>query len=167
MEAYEGMTLNFMCVSLLICKIRAFDNMKCKTIILILWYILQTYCSHVAQVVKNPPADAGDTRCWLDPWVRKILWRRKWQPTPFFLPGESHGQRSLMGYSPCGCKESDMTEATVAHTHICSKTSLQVYKIFSPIWDYTDFQWPILIFVNISWFGMVNNIIRLLASNRF
>ena len=35
-----------------------------------------------------------------DPWVGKILWRRAWQPTPVFLPGESHGQRSLMGYSP-------------------------------------------------------------------
>ena len=35
-----------------------------------------------------------------DPWVGKILWRRKWQPTPVFLPGESHGQRSLVGYSP-------------------------------------------------------------------
>ena len=33
-----------------------------------------------------------------DPWVRKIPWRRKWQPTPVFLPGESHGQRSLVGY---------------------------------------------------------------------
>ena len=37
-----------------------------------------------------------------NPWVRKIPWRRKWQPTPVFLPGESHGQRSLAGYSPCG-----------------------------------------------------------------
>ena len=40
----------------------------------------------------------------LDPWVRKIPWRRKWQPTPVFLPGECHGQRSLAGYSPQGCK---------------------------------------------------------------
>ena len=38
----------------------------------------------------------------LNPWVRKIPWRRKWQPTPIFLPGESHGQRSLAGYSPYG-----------------------------------------------------------------
>ena len=44
-------------------------------------------------------------------------WRRKWQPTPVFLPGESHGQRSLVGYSPWGCKESDMTER-LKHTHI-------------------------------------------------
>ena len=37
-------------------------------------------------------------------WVRKVIWRRKWQPTPGFLPGESHGQRSLEGYSPWGCR---------------------------------------------------------------
>ena len=47
-----------------------------------------------------------------DPWVGKILWRRKWQPTPLFLPGKSHGQRSLVGYNPEGCKDLDMTEAT-------------------------------------------------------
>jgi len=38
--------------------------------------------------------------CRFDPWVRKIPWRRKWQPTPVFLPGESHEQRSLAGYGP-------------------------------------------------------------------
>ena len=42
--------------------------------------------------------------------VGKIPWRREWQPTPVLLPGEFHGQRSLVGYSPWGCKESDMTE---------------------------------------------------------
>ena len=45
-----------------------------------------------------------------DPWVRKIPWRRKWQPTPVLLPGESHGWRSLVGYSPGGCEESGMAE---------------------------------------------------------
>ena len=50
-----------------------------------------------------------------NPWVRKIPWRRKWQPTPVFLPGESHGQRSLVGYSLWDCKESDTTEIT-SHT---------------------------------------------------
>ena len=44
------------------------------------------------------------------PRVGKIPWRRKWQPTPVFLPGESHGQRSLVGYSPWGCKKSNMTK---------------------------------------------------------
>ena len=55
-------------------------------------------------------------RCRFDPWVRKIPWRRAWQPTLVFLPGESHGQRSLEGYSPYSCKESDMTD--LAHTYI-------------------------------------------------
>ena len=50
-------------------------------------------------------------------WVRKIPRRRKWQPTPVFLPGESHGQRSLVGYSPRGRKESDMTEQLHFHFH--------------------------------------------------
>ena len=45
-----------------------------------------------------------------DPWVRKILWRRKWQPTPVFLPGKSHGQRRLVGYIIHGvAKELDTT----------------------------------------------------------
>ena len=43
-------------------------------------------------------------RLGFDPWVGKIPWRRKWQPTPVFLPGESHGWRSLVGYSPWGCR---------------------------------------------------------------
>ena len=43
-------------------------------------------------------------------------WRRKWQPTPVFLPGESHGQRSLVGYSPGGCQESDTTEHPLDQT---------------------------------------------------
>ena len=50
------------------------------------------------------------------PWIGKIPWRRKWQPSPVFLPEESHGQRSLEGYSPWGCKELDTTEVT-EHTH--------------------------------------------------
>ena len=59
-------------------------------------------------MVKNLPANAGD----FDPWVWKISWRRAWKPTPVFLPGESHGQRSLEGYSPWGHKEMDTAEAT-------------------------------------------------------
>ena len=56
-------------------------------------------------VVKNPPANAGDSGS----TVRRISWRRAWQPTPVLLPGESHGQWSLVGYSLWGRKESDMT----------------------------------------------------------
>ena len=62
----------------------------------------------VAQMVKNPPWQCRRPR--FDPWIRKIPWRREWQPTPVFLPEESHGQWSLTGYSPWSCKELDMTE---------------------------------------------------------
>ena len=61
----------------------------------------------VAQRIKHLPAMQ-------EPWVRSLgwedPWRRKWQPILVFLPGESHGQRSLVGYSPWGHKESDTTE---------------------------------------------------------
>ena len=49
------------------------------------------------------------------PSIRKLPWRRKWQPTPAFLSGKSHGQRGLVSFRPWGCKESDTTEH--AHTH--------------------------------------------------
>ena len=69
--------------------------------------------SQVVLVVKNSPANADRRkRHGFDPWMGKIPWRRAWQPTVVFLPGEFHGQRSLVGHSPWGCKESDMTEVT-------------------------------------------------------
>ena len=66
-------------------------------------------------VGKNMPASAGDTGdtgliTGSSHWVQKIPWRRKWKPTPVFLPGKSHGQRRLAGYSPGGCQQSDTTE---------------------------------------------------------
>jgi len=64
-------------------------------------------------VVKNPLGNAGNKkRSRFDPWVGKILWRKEWQPIPVFLPGEAYGQRNLAGYSPWGCKESDMPDVT-------------------------------------------------------
>ena len=61
--------------------------------------------------------------------VGKIPWRRKWQPTPVFLPGESHGQRSLVCYSPWGRKESDMTEWLILtlYMHTCTHTHTHTY----------------------------------------
>ena len=85
----------------------------CDTMCVILSFVVYTLiyvhsyvyiymrASQVALVVKNPLANAG--RCkrrGFHPWVRKIPWRRKWQPTTVFWPGESHGQRSLAGCSP-------------------------------------------------------------------
>ena len=64
----------------------------------------------MAQTVKNPPVIQ-------ETWVQSLgwgePWSREWQPTPVFLPGEFHGQRSLAGYSPWGRKESDMTEGLI------------------------------------------------------
>ena len=68
----------------------------------------------MAQPVTNPPQCRRPES---NPWVAKILWRRAWQPTPVFLPGEFHGQRSLVGYSPWGQKESDMTERLGTSQH--------------------------------------------------
>ena len=58
-----------------------------------------------------------DRRCGFDPGVGKISWRRKWQPTSVFLPGKSHGQRSLVGYRPWGHKELDVTEWLSMHAY--------------------------------------------------
>ena len=70
--------------------------------------------SLVAQLVRNPSAMVRSPG--FNPWVGKILWRRKWQPNPVFLPGESHGQRSLVGYIVHrGHKELDTTEQ-LTHT---------------------------------------------------
>ena len=62
--------------------------------------------------VKNSPVIQETRRLGLDPWMGKNPWRRNWQTTPVVLPRKSHGQRSLVGYSPWSCKESDTTETT-------------------------------------------------------
>ena len=61
----------------------------------------------LAQMVKNLLAMQESK---FSPWLEKMAWRREWQHIPLFLPGKSHGQRSLVGYSPWGCKESDIAE---------------------------------------------------------
>ena len=77
-------------------------------------------------VVKNMPANAGDTKIqaqslgWEDPWSRI------WQPAPVFLPGKFHGQRSLAGYSPRGPKESDTIEHTCTHLVMTGPQSLDM-----------------------------------------
>ena len=63
-------------------------------------------------------------RCGFNPWAGTIPWRRKRQLTPVFLPRESHGQRSLAGYSPWGRKKSDTTE----HTHTHTRTGIEGIK---------------------------------------
>ena len=73
-----------------------------------------------SMIIKEPSYQCS--RDGFDPWMGKVPWRRKWQSIPVFLPGESHGQRSLVSYSPWGHKESDMTEwlkwqQKYTHTH--------------------------------------------------
>ena len=90
---------------------KLFINMNYKFI----WY---PYCQLRSfpggSVVKNPSANAGDNSLIpgkiKSPRIGNIPWRKKWHPTPIFLPGKSHGQRSLVGYSPWGHQKSDMTE---------------------------------------------------------
>ena len=73
-------------------------------------------------------------RCGFDFWVEKIPWRRKWQPTPEFLPKKSHGQRSLAGYSPWGRKESDTM--TQLNTHACTKVAFSHSVVFNSLWPH-------------------------------
>ena len=67
-------------------------------------------------LVTNLPAITGSAkRHKFNSWVGEMLWSRKWQPTPVFLPRKFYGQRSLVDYSPWGHKESDMTEGMPTH----------------------------------------------------
>ena len=84
-----------------------------------------------------------------NPWFRKSLWRSEWQPTPVFLPGESHGQRILAGYSPWDCKESHnwVTSTTPPLWDICFPymaiwTSVQFSLV--TLWDPMDCSMPSL-----------------------
>ena len=82
---------------------------------------------------KESVCNAGDTGdAGLILGVRKLPWRKKQQPTPVFLPGEFHGQRSLVGYSPWGHKESDMTEH--AHT-LPGSSEILIYLEWVTAWE--------------------------------
>ena len=75
-----------------------------------------------------------------NPWVRKILWRREWLPTPVFLPGEFHGQRNLAGYSPMGRKELDTTE------WFSSSSSMKAWEEIKVTWNPTTQKWSVFTF---------------------
>ena len=82
-----------------------------------------------------PGASAGKAsackcrRPGFDPWITKIPWRRKWQPTPVLLPGKSHWQRSLVDYSPRDRKELDMTERLHFHFHFLYHSNRQIKDV--------------------------------------
>ena len=82
-------------------------------------------------VVKTLPANAGDVRKHrFYPWVGKIPWRRAWQPTLVFLPGESHGQRPLVGYSLWGFKERGLKCLGV---HVCNHLNNNLFSKLSVV----------------------------------
>ena len=78
-----------------------------------------------------------------NPWVGKIPWRRKWQSTPVLWPGKSHGQRSLVGYSPRGHKESEMTE----RLHFHFQVSICVLEKY---WSFKYLNTEIILFVRVA-----------------
>ena len=95
------------------------------------WCYLELYVPQVHSLVAQMSKHLPTTRkTGFNPWVRKIPWRRKWQPTPVLLPGKSHGWRRLVGYSPWGHNESDTTERlhSVTTSQVCSPFQ----HLFSP-----------------------------------
>ena len=107
--------LDILVVQLTLKSLLKHHNLKAS----ILWHsafftvqFSHSWASLVAQLVKNPPA-MRETR--FQSMIRKIPLRRERLPIPVFLPGKFHGQRSLVGYSPWGCKELDMTERLSLH----------------------------------------------------
>ena len=103
----------FLCLQLIVFKMVAWVISESCSVFQGISYRYRRYtwwAFQVALMIKNLPNNAGPKRHGFNPWVGKIPWRRAWQPTPVFLSGESHGQRSLAGYSPLGCRESDTTE---------------------------------------------------------
>ena len=87
--------------------------------------------------IHAPSAGAAEDTS-LDPWVGKIPWKGKWQPTPVFLPGESHGQRGLVGCSPWGLQRiPDMTEsAQHARTHSPCAPSPVLQALHHLLWSF-------------------------------
>ena len=81
------------------------DSFRART-----WLQPSLFSSHLCPFLTQLGLCLQCVRHGFDLWVRKVHWRREWHPTLVFLPGEVHGQRSLVDYSPWGPKESDMTE---------------------------------------------------------
>ena len=122
-------------------------------------YILKCTKSYIFRKLGLPMQCSGEefacqySRCGFNPWVGKISWRRKWQPTPVFLPEKSHGLRSLVGCSPRDHKELDTTEQLSVHAfrkleqtnmyslsgHRCNQLSIHSYQ---HLCSYLDREWP-------------------------
>ena len=93
-------------------------------------YVVDWLCRWLSG--KESACNVGDR---FHPWVGKIPWRWDWQPTPVFLPGKSHGHRSLAGYSPWGCKAFDTTERLSVHAHTHTLFTVESRLPFSVKWQ--------------------------------
>ena len=141
MEYYCHSTKNDFCgFFLILCRRASFHfgcgcvTQQCDNIkfIKMIYISKSTYLIYLlkAQLVKNLPECR---RPGFDPRLRKIPWRRKWQPTPVFLSGEFQGQRTLVGYSPWDHKESDTTVQLTFTTHKCAFVDNHLYNCKSEV----------------------------------
>ena len=79
-----------------------------------------------------PMQDTQETQVQFNLWVRKVPWRIKWQPTAVFLPGKSHGQRSLVGYSPWGQKELETTQRLSTICKELNNQDIEIHVVIGP-----------------------------------
>ena len=132
-------------------------------------YVYAYVCMYISiwgfpggSAVGNLPANAGDTQNVFDLWVSKSPWRRKWQPTPIFLPGESQGQRSLAGYSPWNrrvghnwaCMHSKCIHACVDTQHMylyiyTYKHTLYIFKSIYSHYIYSPYIFSVCVCVRV------------------
>ena len=114
-------------------------------------------------------SDSKASETWFDPSVGKISWRRKWQPILVLLPGKFLGQRSLVGYSPWDCRESDMTErlqcqcqcCPMSSSNCCSLTRIQASQVTVRVVWYSCFlkNFPQFVVIHtVKRFGIVNEV---------
>ena len=102
-----GICLSLTSLSLIISKL---IHVATNGIILFFLWLSNTVARGHPWWLSGKESACQHRSCRFDPWARKSPWRRNWQTSPGFLPRKSHGQRSLVCYSPWGHKESDMTE---------------------------------------------------------
>ena len=132
---------------------------------------LSSWHEAMSTVVKHDTSGKESTcqcrrskSCRFSPWVRKSPWNRKWQPTPVFLLRKFHGQRSLVGYSPWGRKESDTT-GHIQHTH-----TQWVRFGFSSQWtqhfrEICSESWPISLFAEVWWANSCKTVLKTSCSD--
>ena len=135
---------------------------------------------------KASACNAGDPR--FDPWVGKISWRRKWQPTPVLLPGKFHGQRSLVHYSPWSCRvrHNWATSLLILEEFPLSLSFICVYLFFTMVTDVVslwgvvfplhpvsnfittgDFSSPSIIVPHLPWVDAIHEIIPKVPQDSF